>query len=47
MQIFSNTYALDIEPAMMNAVKDRAQVCGLANMVLMLCDLLADGSGLA
>jgi len=47
MLICGNIYAIDIEPEMINAVKDRAQGSGLANVVLMLRDFIADGSGLA
>lgn len=40
-------YALDIEPEMVNAVKKRGQISGLANVVAVRRDFIADGSGLA
>jgi ubiquinone/menaquinone biosynthesis C-methylase UbiE len=45
--ISGNIYAIDIEPEMINTVKERAQGSGLTNIVLMLRDFIADGSGLA
>jgi len=45
--ISGNIYAIDIEPEMISTVRKRAQGCGLTNIVLMLRDFIADGSGLA
>ena len=40
-------YALDIEPEMVNGVKKRGQISGLANIVAVRRDFIADGSGCA
>ena len=45
--ISGDIYAIDIEQEMISTVKERAQGSGLANIVLMLRDFIADGSGLA
>ena len=45
--ISGNIDAIDIEPEMINTVNDCAQGRGLTNIVLMLRDFIADGSGLA
>jgi len=47
-KIISGTiYAIDIEPEMVNALKQRAQNSGLTNIVAVRRDFIADGSGLA
>jgi ubiquinone/menaquinone biosynthesis C-methylase UbiE len=45
--VSGSIYAIDIESEMINTVKERAQRSGLTDIVLMLRDFIADGSGLA
>ena len=46
MLISGTVYAIDIEPEMINRVKERARGRGLKNVVFLLRDFIADGSGL-